>query len=372
VIAVEFKNITKAYHHKTVLKDLCFSIEENTFEVIFGEPGCGKSVIMRVLTGIEKPNDGRVFIREKDVTNIPSGERNIGYIPQSFALYPHYSVYDNIAYPLKFMKVHKKEIDRAIHETAELLRISPLLRKAPDQLSGGEKQRIALARGIIKKTDIFVFDDPLAGLDFKLREQLIDDLKQMQQSMKVTFVYATSDPLETLMLAKKVCVISSGEIIEKGPLEEAYEKPDRIQTMELLGFPKANILSGFLLTRDNHTWCKTKLFDFPVILDTKEYSLEENKNVIVACRPEKIKFGSNQVTDFVVFKARIILREDLGGELIIHLDTDEGKLLSVVRHDDIYLLNKDDVLINIPYSSMLLFSKNSGKRVGQGGIVSHA
>jgi ABC-type sugar transport system ATPase subunit len=223
--AAEFQSVSQIYHHETVLKNISMKIDSGEFAVIYGPPGCGKSVLLRLLTGLETPTEGKIFMREEDVTGVPSGERSIGYVPQSFALYPHFKVYDNISYPLRLIGEKKAKIDEAVKSAASMLRITPLLEKYPDQLSGGEKQRVALARGITKKTGIYVFDDPLSGLDFKLREQLIDDLKQMQESLGATFIYTTSDTLEAMMLAEQIFILDKGRIIENGSLVVLYYSP---------------------------------------------------------------------------------------------------------------------------------------------------
>ena len=177
MIAIELRAIAKQYGRAQILKDVDLRVEAGTFTVVFGLPACGKSVLVRLLTGLEKPGAGQILLRGTEATRIDAGGRNIGYVPQSFALYPHFSVYDNISYPLDLIKFPKPQIDRAVRQIAEQLKIDHLLSKNPGQLSGGEKQRVALARGVVKQTDIYILDDPLVGLDFKLREQMFDDLK---------------------------------------------------------------------------------------------------------------------------------------------------------------------------------------------------
>jgi len=366
LIAVEFKNVSMSYHRNTVLKEISFKIDAGTFAVIFGPPGCGKSVLLRVLTGLERPSSGRIFLREQDVTTITAGERELGYVPQAFALYPHYRVYDNIAYPLRLKGVSKNRVELAVQRAADMLRISHLLDKYPDQLSGGEKQRVALARGITKKTKIYVLDDPLSGLDFKLREQLIDDLKEMQRSLESTFVYTTSDPLEALMLAQQVFVLHGGEIVESGFIEEVYYQPMHVKTMEFLGFPSGNILQGSLFKQNGKQWCRTVFFDFPVHL-TIDAKPEEEVDVIVAMKPQALRFGVEKGKGIVTFEAEVALKEDLGGELEVHLNVDRTRLLSVVRQDEANLVSDDKVEVSILLHEIFLYSCKNGRRIGEGG-----
>ena len=366
MIAVEFKEITKEYRGQPVLKGVDFSVRSGTFTVIFGGPGCGKSIVLRLMTGLEKPSAGRVFMREKDVTDIVPGERNIGYVPQMFALYPHYKVYDNIAYPLRLMGLPRKEVDPLVYQTAEMLHISPLLEKFPDQLSGGEKQRVALARGIVKKTNIYVLDDPLSGLDFKLREQLFDELLEMQKTLNRTFIYTTSDPLETLMLAEDIIVLDSGRVVETGSLDQVYSEPQHIRTMELLGFPGTNILQGSLYTRDGQVWCDTGLVEFPVEITRSADVFTEGQRVSVAVRPQNLKLNPEQTEDMFTFLAEVVLREDLGGELVVHLNSNGSKLLSVMRHDEAYLLSNGQVTVAASAPAFVLYALESGERIGKG------
>jgi len=365
--AAEFQNVTQTYHHDTVLENINMKIDSGVFAVIFGPPGCGKSVLLRLLTGLETPTEGKIFMREEDVTGVPSGERSIGYVPQSFALYPHFKVYENISYPLRLIGAKKAEIDEAVKRAAHMLRITPLLEKYPDQLSGGEKQRVALARGITKKTGIYVFDDPLSGLDFKLREQLIDDLKEMQEALGATFIYTTSDTLEAMILAEQIFILDGGRILEHGSLEDMYYTPGNIRTMELLGFPEANVLNGELLQRDGSLICKTKLFDFPVKPEAGMIVKEEHREVFVGIRPQDMKPGLKRQKDTLSAEARIILKEDLGGEFIVHLDVNGLRLLSFVRQDDLYLLSDEEITIGIPMEEIVIFSSEDGTRIGRGG-----
>lgn len=360
-IAIEFDNIIKSYHRKEVLSGLDLKIENGSFAVILGAPGSGKSVVVRLLTGLEKPNSGKIFLREVDAAKMSPGERNIGYIPQSFALYPNYKVYDNIAYPLTLAGAPKKEIEKMVHQTAEMMHITQLLGKTPDQLSGGEKQRVAIARGIAKKTDLFVFDDPLTGLDFKLREQLFDDLKNMQDALKATFLYTTSDSLEALILAQKINVLYKGRCVEAGSLEAVFTTPANAYTMEVLGFPKTNMMQGTMIKKDGQDYCQIDIGTFPVRLDEPS-----GDTVIVGIRPQHVILEATVESGLVVSPAQIVLREDQGGELVIHLKVNNHPVMSVVRYDEIHGLNEDFITIGIRPTDILIFELTTGRRIGQG------
>lgn len=360
--AVEFKNVSKSYGRNTIVEDMNMIVESGTFTVIFGAPGSGKSVLLRLITGLEKPDQGEIFIRGESMNRIPPGDRNIGYVPQSFALYPHYSVFDNIGYPLKLMGMSAADIKPIVESTAEQLKIGHLLQKRPDQCSGGEKQRVAIARGIVKNTRIFILDDPLTGLDFKLREQLFEDLRLMKEDLDATFIYTTSDALEALMLAEWVNIFDGGNIIESGELDVVYGQPEHARTMQLLGFPPANVFPGSLASSANgNATCNSALIDFPVAANGHPYSGE----VLIGLRPQDIQINPVTNGGTPAIPAEITLVEDLGGELVIYLDANGVELEAVVPRSEVLELTEGEATIAINPERLQVYQP-SGERVGHG------
>jgi ABC-type sugar transport system ATPase subunit len=335
--------------------------------VIYGPPAAGKSVLVRILTGLEKPDAGRIILRGQDVTDEPPAERNIGYVPQSFALYPHLSVRSNIAYPLDLAGVSAREAREVVADAAAMLNIEEHLDKKPDQLSGGQKQRVAIARGIAKQTDVFVLDDPLAGLDFKLREQLVDDLRELNSATGASVLYVTSDVIEAMTLADHLAVLSAGTIIESGLPERVYHEPHFVGTMALVGFPPANFLRGRLERRDGTAICITRLFSVPVEVPNGS----STGDVLVGIRPERIHLvhrtnrtaGAGQTIEF---PASLALREDLGGEDVVYLEANGTSLTMVDRTHD----RSDDldqlVTVSISPQHLTLFDTGTGERIGHG------
>jgi ABC-type sugar transport system ATPase subunit len=366
LVALELWDIHKGYGPNNVLRGVNLAVEAGSFMVIFGPPSCGKSVLVRILTGLEKPSSGQIRMRGTEATHQDPGQRNVGYVPQSFALYPHFNVHDNIAYPLTLMAIPQAEIEPAVRQVAEQLRISPLLSKYPDQLSGGEKQRVALARGIVKPTEIYILDDPLAGLDFKLREQLFDDLKQMQESLKATFVYTTSDPLEALALADQIAILAGGQIVETGPIQKVYHWPQHVRTMELLGFPPSNRLTGVVQIRSGQTWCHTGLFEFPIQASQPSSAPPEREKVDLAIRPQDIVFEAERQNDLLKCRAEVLLREDLGAEVVVHMKVGETSLVTVIPHAKDELIAGDVLTIGVRPSAVAIFESKTGQRLGQG------
>lgn len=366
-VALRLEQITKSYGQTQVLTDLTLSAHSGELTVVFGAPASGKSVFVRVLTGLEQPDAGHILLRGQDITHLPPAERNIGYVPQSFALYPHLSVRKNISYPLDLAGVPASESGSVVANAAAMLKIEDHLDKTPDQLSGGQKQRVAIARGIAKRTDFFVLDDPLAGLDFKLREQLVDDLRELNSATGATVVYVTSDVIEAMTLADQLAVLSAGTIIEAGKPETLYREPHHVHTMALVGFPPANFLRGSLTRRGDTFQCDTRLFSFPVDVSGDA----RGGDVYVGVRPERIHL-SHRVHEQereqgpLQAPATVMLREDLGGEDIVYLSA-SGEPLTMVDRDHYRGDDLDQqVSISIFPHHLTLFDATTGALLGRG------
>lgn len=353
--ALEVKGLTKSYGSNVVLDNLSFSAGMNDFSVICGKPNNGKSVLVRTIMGLETIDVGSIIVRGEDATQAAAGDRNIGYVPQSFALYPHYSVLENIEYPLVLAKASKATKTESVARVAELLKITDLLAKKPEQLSGGQKQRVAIARGLAKATDVYVLDDPLVGLDFKLRERLIDDLRKTQEELKVAFVYMTSDPLEALSLARTVMILANGKIVQQDSLDVVYDLPNSIASMNSLGFPEANIFPGEL----SGTTFTSVLGNTKVKVDSVA------SKVVAGLRPEGISIDSAAgKTD-----AKVGLLENLGSEFAVYFEVNGINLVTVVsRTDDESLAKLDSKTVSLTYNpeALVLFDADTGMRIGQG------
>ena len=351
---VEMKGICKAYKGKPpLMKNLDFSVEDKDFKVVFGLPGCGKSVLMRMIMGLEQPDSGEIWLRGVNASHANPSEHNIGYVPQSFALFPHQTVYQNIAYPLVIQKRPKDEIDEEVHRVSKMLAIENLLSKKPDQTSGGQKQRIAIARGLIKRTDLYIFDDPFVGLDFKLREQLVYDLRDLQEAFDTTFIYTTSDSSEALQLSKTISIVHDGQVIETADPFTIYHKPMHADSMRILGFPNANMLDGSL----SGGRLTTPAF-------TAEGMPGRDGNVIVGIRPESFRLGEGGAEDFT-FRAKVSLREDLGGEEIIYFDVGSTTLIMMGWHYDETAgpALGDTVTISVPKKDIICFDAATKARL---------
>ena len=312
---IRFERLTKTYRGVTALDAIDLDVEPGSFTVVCGPPRSGKSVLFRLLVGLEWPDAGRILFDGRDIGAVPAAERMLGYVPQSFALFPHVSVFDNIAYPLVLQNVARPEISRRVAQAAELLGLTPLLSARPSELSGGQKQRAAIARGILKNADIFILDDPLVGLDFKLRERLMDDLKDMRATLGATFLYATSDSLEALTMAQDMAVLDAGRLVQAGQVSEIYHHPSHVRAAELIGFPRCNVLPGTVAAGR----CTTAALDFPVSNGIAPGP------VTVAIRPEHLVV--DPAADAV---GEVKLIEDLGAECVVYFDLAGSSLVTLL------------------------------------------
>ena len=364
---VAFDGIAQQYKLLRVLNGVTLDVRRGDFSVIYGPPATGKSVLMRILVGLEEPTAGRILLRGFEATRIPAADRNIGYVPQSFALYPHLSVHDNIGYPLALGGMSSRDAEPIVRHAADMLRISEHLGKRPDQLSGGQKQRVAIARGIAKQTDLFVLDDPLAGLDFKLREQLVEDLRRLQSDTQATFLYTTSDVVEAMTLADTLSVLDGGRIAQSGPPERLYQRPDNLRAMHLVGFPPANFLPATLVGQGGALRCRTGLFEVPVDITGPLVH-----DVVVGLRPEHVRLtpgvsgnGRPRAGDGVSMPAQVLLREDLGGEEIVYLGINGQSLTAVDRHQ-LPAGELPEATMTIDPADLLVFRADSGELIGHG------
>jgi len=304
------------------------SIDPGMFYVLLGPSGCGKTTLLNIIAGIEKPSRGEVSIAGREVVSaerklfVSPRNRNVAMVFQSYALYPHMSVFDNIAFPLRMAKTGSAEIARAVEGVAETLEISDLLRVKPAELSGGQRQRVAIGRAIVRKPAALLLDEPLSNLDAQLRVSMRRELKELQRRMKVTTVYVTHDQTEAMTLGDKIAVMKDGGIEQTGPPDEVYEKPAGVFVAKFIGTPPMNMLDGASLAA---AWLESPLFK---TLASKSISPRE---IILGIRPEHLRVTKSETADG--FEGA-----DAGSGVRPHdsrrrHDAGEGDPLAVIRHE---------------------------------------
>lgn len=357
-MSVRVASVSKRFGDTPALDRLEVEIRPGSFTVITGPPKSGKSTLFRVLVGLETPDRGRILLDGDDITAASPTDRRLGYVPQSFALYPHLRVRDNIGYPLALARADREHIRERVAWAADLLSIGHLLDKTPDQLSGGEKQRTAVARGLLARADVFVFDDPLVGLDYKLRERLMEDLKALRRELDATFVYATADSVEALTLATDLVVLDGGRVIQAGPTEAVYLRPSSARAMELVGFPRANLLPGRI---ENE-----RLRAGPI---GTVFPGQGDIDVLVGIRPEAVRLARSDIeNEALELSASVSLIEDLGSEIVVYADVDGTSLTAAFAVGDAMLPSLgDSIPLAIDPASIVLFDAADGTRLDAAG-----
>jgi glycerol transport system ATP-binding protein len=240
-MAIELRNVSLRVGAETHIYETSLSLEPGEFNILLGSTLSGKTSLMRLMAGLEKPSSGTLWVNGKEVTGIPVQKRSVAMVYQAFINYPSFSVYDNIASPLKVAGLPKKEIDARVREYADILKLTPMLERLPNELSGGQQQRTALARALVKGAELVLLDEPLANLDYKLREELRDELPRMFADTGATVVYATSEPLEALLLGGYTATLNEGRVVQFGKTSTVYRHPETLESARVFSDPPINI-----------------------------------------------------------------------------------------------------------------------------------
>ncbi|RLF91802.1 glycerol-3-phosphate ABC transporter ATP-binding protein [Thermococci archaeon] len=327
--SVRLEGVWKIFGNFEAVKNLNLKIKDGEFMVLLGPSGCGKTTTLRMIAGLEEPTRGRIYIGDRLVADpeggvfVPPKDRDVAMVFQSYALYPHMSVYDNIAFPLKIRKVPKQEIDQRVREVAELLGLTDLLKRKPRELSGGQRQRVALGRAIIRRPQVFLMDEPLSNLDAKLRVKMRAELKKLQRQLGVTTIYVTHDQVEAMTMGDRIAVINAGVLQQVGSPDEVYNKPANVFVAGFIGSPPMNFFN-VTITEDGFV----DFGEFKLKLLPDQFELLRDvglidKDVLLGIRPEDIyEATSTQVkTQENVIHAKVDIVENLGGEKIVHLRT---------------------------------------------------
>lgn len=327
---VTLKGVKKIYDKKVVIDNIDLEIKDKEFIVLVGASGCGKSTILRMIAGLEEITDGEILIGDKKVNNIPPKDRDIAFVFQSYALYPHMTVRENIAFGLKMRKVPKEEIEKKVLEAAKILDLTEYLDRKPKQLSGGQRQRVALGRAIVRNPKVFLMDEPLSNLDAKLRVQMRAEIKKLHEKLQTTFIYVTHDQTEALTMGDRIVVLDNGIIQQVDSPEEIYNNPQNMFVAGFVGSPQMNFISG-------------------------ENISEEFQGKIVGIRPEKmIANGEFKLS------VNIDMTELLGSEKIAYFTIGENKCSAKLSADFKFEKTLD---LSISRNDIYLFDKESGKRI---------
>jgi len=318
---VRLRNIVKSYDGKSnVIDNISLDIPDREFVVLVGGSGCGKSTILRMIAGLEEITSGEIYIGGEKVNNVHPKDRDIAFVFQSYALYPHMSVYDNMAFGLKMRGVDKKEIDKKVKEAAETLNLTEFLDRKPKQLSGGQRQRVALGRAIVRNPKVFLMDEPLSNLDAKLRIQMRSEIKKLHEKLKTTFIYVTHDQTEAMTLGDRIVVLDKGIIQQVDTPLNIYNRPANVFVAEFIG--QMNFINAAIINRT------LVIGNTPINLtQTALEQFGNRREVLLGIRPENMTGGE------IKLSVKVDLVEILGNEKIIYFYLDNRKCSARVPVD---------------------------------------
>ncbi len=329
--SVTLRNIKKTYdNNKTVINNVNLEIKDKEFVVLVGASGCGKSTLLRMIAGLEDISSGEIYIGDKKVNNVPPKDRDIAFVFQSYALYPHMTVRENIAFGLKMRKVDKITIEKKVQEAAEILNLGEYLDRKPKQLSGGQRQRVALGRAIVRNPKVFLMDEPLSNLDAKLRVQMRSEIKKLHEKLQTTFIYVTHDQTEALTMGNRIVVLNNGDIQQVASPDEIYNNPANTFVAGFVGSPQMNFINGRYLGLD--------------------------ENVLYGIRPEKMTKQDGDIK----LTVNIDIAEMLGSEKIAYFNIGEHKC-SAKLEPEIQIHSTLDLSIKI--SDLYKFDPVTGLRI---------
>ncbi len=328
---VILKNIKKSYdNNKTIINNINLEIQDKEFIVLVGSSGCGKSTLLRMIAGLENITSGDIFIGDKKVNDIPPKDRDIAFVFQSYALYPHMTVKENIAFGLKMRKVPKEEIEKKVQEAANILNLGEYLDRKPKQLSGGQRQRVALGRAIVRNPKVFLMDEPLSNLDAKLRVQMRSEIKKLHEKLQTTFIYVTHDQTEALTMGDRIVVLNNGDIQQVGTPDEIYNNPKNTFVAGFIGSPQMNFINGRFLGLD--------------------------ENILYGIRPEKMVKPDGQIK----LTVDVDISEMLGSEKIAYFNIDEKRCSAVLPPD--FQIGKQ-IELSINPSDLYKFDLKTGEAI---------
>lgn len=362
--SLRIKNLTKKYNHIKALDNFSLEVSSGEFMVLLGPSGCGKTTAVRCIAGLVNPTTGQIYIGDQLVNHLPPKDRDVAMVFQNYALYPHMIVYDNIAFPLKMRKASKQQIDEKVRNIANLLEIEDFLNRKPKELSGGQMQRVALGRALVREPKVFLMDEPLSNLDAKLRTYMRTEIKKLQKKIGITTLYITHDQIEAMSMADKVAVMKNGLLQQIGAPEEVYKDPVNTFVADFVGSPSMNFLKCKIIENNSSSTLESygMLLQFPVKLPFKPLS----KNVTIGIRPKDIIFlNDNENFNGIKVKGKISFTELLGDDSLVEVKTGIDSMKVANTDSNFDLTVGKDVMLGMPYGKIHFFNSETGNRLIQ-------
>ena len=363
--SVTFDHVYKRFGDVVAVNNLNIAVEDKEFLVLVGPSGCGKTTALRCLAGLEDISEGRIMIADQVVNDVAPKDRDIAMVFQSYALYPHMTVYDNMAFGLKLRKTPKTEIKKRVEFAAKTLGIEQLLDRKPRQLSGGQRQRVAVGRAIVREPKVFLFDEPLSNLDAKLRVETRANLSKLHQQLATTFIYVTHDQTEAMTMASRIAVITKGVLQQIDTPQNLYDHPDNLFVAGFIGSPAMNFFPGTLTRSDGKVFVDGGTFNVQIPENRiNVYAPYEGKQIIFGIRPEDIHnplFAPPGIIAQPV-NAKIDVTELMGNEIFVYLKNGDHSFVARVDPRSRYQMG-DDVQMTFNMENMQIFDRESEQAI---------
>ena len=354
--SVTIQAVKKRFGEVAILHGVDIDIADGSFTVLVGPSGCGKSTLLRMIAGLEEIHGGEIRIGDRRVNDLPPKERDIAMVFQNYALYPHMTVRDNMAFALSLAKMDKATIDAKVQRAAEILALAPLLERYPRQLSGGQRQRVAMGRAIVRDPQVFLFDEPLSNLDAKLRVAMRSEIKELHQRLKTTSIYVTHDQIEAMTMADRIVVMHDGIIEQIGTPLELYDRPDNLFVAQFIGSPSMNVIEGTVRRSGGECWVEAQGARWPVPAAT---AVPDGQSVHYGIRPGDMTLGGGSHG----VEAKVIVVEPTGAETELLVQVGEARLVLAV-HGRVDAGPDDIVRLAIESENVHLFDRQTGRRMG--------
>ena len=373
---VKLEHVSKHYDDVTAVDDMNLSINDGEFICLVGPSGCGKSTTMEMIAGLTIPSEGKVFIGDREVTNLPPKDRGVAMVFQNIALFPHMDVYDNISFGLRLRNYDKEEIDRRVNRAADVVQLEGMLERMPDEMSGGQRQRVAIARAIVRNPGVFLMDEPLANLDAKLRVHMRTELQRLHKELDTTIIYVTHDQAEAMTMSDRIAVIDSGQLQQIDPPLVCYNEPANLFVAGFIGSPSMNFLDGEVTEHGFESR------NVDIEFDPTDVGLEPGTDVTMGIRPEDVYLTGDRglVTNpSHEIDAMTDVLEPMGDEIFVYLKLEEDaetsldedavatndQLLMSVAPDTVIEEDKD-VTVILDRTKVHLFDTETGKAISHG------
>ncbi len=350
--SVTLKNIRKTFGSTEIIRDVSLHLHDGLCTVFVGPSGCGKSTLLRIICGLESVTSGGIFIGNDDVTELPPSSRGLAMVFQSYALYPHMTVFENMAFALEIRKFSKYEIQSRVMKAAKALKIEHLLNRKPKELSGGQRQRVAIGRCIVRNPYVFLFDEPLSNLDTSLRYEMRYEIAKLKNELKTTMIYVTHDQEEAMTLADQIVVMRDGKVEQVGTPIEIYNNPINTFVAGFIGSPAMNFFNIRFLDCDHYELCGQKFTCLKKI--TKDHCCVKS-DYILGIRPHDIEIVQSVSPDAI--QSKVTLVENFGSSGCIHATLLSGDVVNIQVEEANYCVG-DDIYIKVPYEKCYFFCKD--------------